>query len=40
MNRGVEIASEVADGPNSLIRAQVRNGLQLRTALLLRLLER
>jgi aspartate carbamoyltransferase catalytic subunit len=38
MNRGVEIASEVADGPGSLIRAQVRNGLHLRMALLVRLL--
>lgn len=38
MNRGVEIASEVADGPNSLIRRQVRNGLYFRMALLLRLL--
>lgn len=38
MNRGVEIASAVADGPDSLIRVQVRNGLYLRTALLLRLL--
>lgn len=40
MNRGVEIASEVADGPSSLIRAQVRNGLHLRMALLLKLLRR
>jgi len=38
MNRGVEISSEVADGPGSLIRAQVRNGLHLRMALLVRLL--
>ena len=38
MNRGVEIASDVADGPHSLIRKQVRNGLHLRMALLLRLL--
>lgn len=38
MNRGVEIASDVADGPNSLIRTQVRNGLFLRMALLQRLL--
>ncbi len=38
MNRGVEIASEVADGPNSLIRTQVRNGLFFRMALLQRLL--
>lgn len=34
MNRGVEIASEVADGRQSLIRAQVRNGLFARMALL------
>ncbi|MDX1554649.1 MAG: aspartate carbamoyltransferase catalytic subunit [Xanthomonadales bacterium] len=39
MNRGVEIASEVADGPNSLIRTQVRNGLFLRMALLQCLLQ-
>lgn len=37
MNRGVEIAPEVADGPHSLIRGQVRNGLYVRMALLLRL---
>lgn len=37
MNRGVEIASEVADGPHSLIRTQVRNGLFTRMALLLAL---
>jgi aspartate carbamoyltransferase catalytic subunit len=34
MNRGVEIASEVADGPQSVIRAQVRNGVAVRMALL------
>lgn len=33
MNRGVEIAPEVADGPNSLILAQVHMGVHLRTAL-------
>jgi aspartate carbamoyltransferase catalytic subunit len=38
MNRGVEIASEVADGSYSLIRRQVRNGLHTRMALLLHLL--
>jgi aspartate carbamoyltransferase catalytic subunit len=38
MNRGVEIASDVADGPRSLIRTQVRNGLFARMALLLHLL--
>lgn len=37
MNRGVEIATEVADGPQSLIRRQVRNGLYARMALLLTL---
>ena len=37
MNRGVEISSEVADGPQSLIRHQVRNGLYARMALLLTL---
>lgn len=39
MNRGVEIDSGVADGPHSLIRAQVRNGLYARMALLLRLVD-
>jgi aspartate carbamoyltransferase catalytic subunit len=34
MNRGVEISSEVADSPQSLIRRQVRNGLFARMALL------
>jgi aspartate carbamoyltransferase catalytic subunit len=34
MNRGVEIASEVADGPQSLIRDQVRNGVAVRMAVL------
>ncbi len=37
MNRGVEIASGVADGSQSLIRRQVRNGLYSRMALLLTL---
>jgi len=37
INRGVEIASEIADGPQSLIRRQVRNGLFARMALLLAL---
>ena len=37
MNRGVEIASEVADSGQSLIRSQVRNGLYARMALLLNL---
>lgn len=34
MNRGVEIASEVAGSPRSLIRRQVQNGLYARMALL------
>ena len=34
MNRGVEIAPEVADGPYSLILNQVENGLAIRMALL------
>jgi aspartate carbamoyltransferase catalytic subunit len=37
MNRGVEIASDVADSRQSLIRSQVRNGLYARMALLLNL---
>jgi aspartate carbamoyltransferase catalytic subunit len=38
MIRGLEIQGEVADGPNSAIEEQVRNGLAVRTALLLRAL--
>ena len=34
MNRGVEITSEVADGPRSVIRQQVTNGLAVRMAVL------
>jgi aspartate carbamoyltransferase catalytic subunit len=34
MNRGVEIASEVADGPNSVILEQVANGVAVRMAVL------
>lgn len=34
MNRGVEIASEVADGPQSVIRAQVSNGVAVRMSVL------
>lgn len=37
VNRGVEIASEVADGPQSLIRKQVSNGVFTRMAVLLAL---
>jgi aspartate carbamoyltransferase catalytic subunit len=38
INRGVEIASEVADGPQSLILEQVSNGVFLRMAVLAELL--
>jgi aspartate carbamoyltransferase catalytic subunit len=38
MIRGLEIADEVADGPNSAIEEQVRNGLAVRVALLARAL--
>ena len=34
LNRGIEIASEVADGPQSVIRDQVRNGVAVRMAVL------
>jgi aspartate carbamoyltransferase catalytic subunit len=34
INRGVEIASELADGPNSTVLDQVRNGLAVRMAAL------
>ena len=34
MNRGVEISSEVADGPCSVILEQVSNGVAVRMALL------
>ena len=34
MNRGIEIASDVADGPRSVIRHQVRNGVATRMAVL------
>lgn len=34
MNRGIEIASEVADGPQSVIRQQVSNGVAVRMAAL------
>jgi aspartate carbamoyltransferase catalytic subunit len=36
MVRGLEITSEAADGPNSVITEQVRNGVLVRMALLLR----
>jgi aspartate carbamoyltransferase catalytic subunit len=38
MNRGLEIAGEVADGPQSVILAQVTHGLAIRSALLVRAL--
>ena len=38
MNRGVEIAGDVADLPRSVITAQVRNGVAVRMAVLYRLL--
>ena len=34
MNRGVEIDSDVADGPHSVILAQVTNGVAVRMAVL------
>ena len=38
MNRGVEIAAEVADQPNAVITEQVRNGVAVRMAVLYRLI--
>jgi aspartate carbamoyltransferase catalytic subunit len=38
VNRGVELASEVVDGPNSLIAEQVASGLVVRMAILFELL--
>jgi aspartate carbamoyltransferase catalytic subunit len=38
MNRGVEIAPEVADLPNAVITNQVANGVSVRMAVLWRLL--
>jgi len=40
MNRGIEIASDVADGPQSVIRDQVRNGVAVRMAVLEAVLQR
>jgi aspartate carbamoyltransferase catalytic subunit len=34
MNRGVEIASEVADGPQSVIESQVEMGVAVRMAVM------
>ena len=39
MNRGVEIAPEVADGPQSCVLRQVANGIPVRMAVLATLLE-
>ena len=39
MNRGVEISSEVADGPQSVIRRQVANGVAIRMAVLAHIAE-
>jgi aspartate carbamoyltransferase catalytic subunit len=39
MNRGIEIATEVADGPQSVIRDQVRNGVAVRMAVLQAVIE-
>jgi aspartate carbamoyltransferase catalytic subunit len=38
MNRGVEVASEVADRPNAVITEQVANGVAVRMAVLFMLL--
>ena len=38
MNRGIEIADEVADGPQSVILDQVANGIFVRMAVLAELL--
>ena len=38
VNRGVEIAAEVADSPNSVITQQVANGVAVRMAVLYLLL--
>jgi len=38
LNRGIEIASEVADGPYSVIMSQVANGVALRMAVLYQLI--
>jgi len=39
MNRGTEIASDVADGPQSVIREQVANGVATRMAVMMTVLE-
>jgi aspartate carbamoyltransferase catalytic subunit len=38
MNRGVEIAADVADDPRSLVLSQVNHGVAARMAVLFRLL--
>jgi aspartate carbamoyltransferase catalytic subunit len=38
MNRGIEIADDVADGPQSVILDQVANGIFVRMAVLAELL--
>ena len=40
VNRGVELASEVIDGKNSVINVQVKNGVAVRMAILKLLTER
>lgn len=40
MNRGIEISNEVADGPQSVIRQQVNNGVAIRMAVIETLLGR
>ena len=39
MIRGLEITSDVADGPQSAIEEQVRHGVAVRTALIARALD-
>jgi aspartate carbamoyltransferase catalytic subunit len=39
MNRGVEIASEIADGPQSVIQEQVEMGVAVRMAVMEALLD-
>ena len=38
MNRGIEVAAEVADGPLSVVTEQVSNGVAVRMAVLYTLL--